>query len=72
MAWTKLFPARKYTKYISWDILITIACAFAISRAMVNSGVADVIAHGIIDMSDDYGRMCCWLFCLSLQICLPN
>lgn len=22
---------------------------------MVNSGVADVIAHGIIDMSDDYG-----------------
>lgn len=55
MAWTKLFPARKYTKYISWDILITIACAFAISRAMVNSGVADMIAKGIIDMSDDYG-----------------
>lgn len=54
MAWTKLFPARKYTKYISWDILITIACAFAISRAMVNSGVADMIAKGIIDMSDDY------------------
>lgn len=54
MAWTKLFPARKYTKYISWDILITIACAFAISRAMVNSGVADMIAAGIIDMSDDY------------------
>lgn len=54
MAWTKLFPARKYTKYISWDILITIACAFAISRAMVNSGVADSIAHGIIEMSDDY------------------
>ena len=46
MAWTNLFPARKYTKYISWDILITIACAFAISKAMVNSGVA---------LSDDYG-----------------
>ena len=54
MAWTKLFPARKYTKYISWDILITIACAFAISRAMVNSGASGFIAHGIIDMSDDY------------------
>lgn len=54
MAWTKLFPPRKYTKYISWDILITIACAFAISRAMVNSGVADMIAKGIIEMSDDY------------------
>lgn len=55
MAWAKIFPARKYTKYISWDILITIACAFAISKAMVNSGVADSVAHYIIDMSDQYG-----------------
>lgn len=55
MAWTKIFPARKYTKYISWDILITIACAFAISKAMVNSGVADRVAHYIIGMSDHYG-----------------
>lgn len=54
MAWTKIFPARKYTKYISWDILITIACAFAISKAMVNSGVADGVAHYIINLSDDY------------------
>ena len=23
MAWTKLFPARKYTKYISWDISVS-------------------------------------------------
>ena len=55
MAWTHLFPARKYTKYISWDILITIACAFAISKAMVNSGVADCVAKFIIGLSDDYG-----------------
>lgn len=55
MAWTKIFPARKYTKYISWDILITIACAFAISKAMVNSGVADLVASYIIDMSHHYG-----------------
>ena len=55
MAWTKIFPARKYTKYISWDILITIACAFAISKAMVNSGVADVVARFIIGMSHHYG-----------------
>lgn len=55
MAWTKIFPARKYTKYISWDILITIACAFAISKAMVNSGVADQVAHYIIGLSDQYG-----------------
>ena len=55
MAWTNLFPARKYTKYISWDILITIACAFAISKVMVNSGVADSVAKFIIGLSDDYG-----------------
>lgn len=55
MAWTKIFPARKYTKYISWDILITIACAFAISKAMVNSGVADIVASYIIEMSDHCG-----------------
>ena len=55
MAWTKIFPARKYTKYISWDILITIACAFAISKAMVNSGVADAVARFIIGMSHHYG-----------------
>ena len=55
MAWTRIFPAKKYTKYISWDILITIACAFAISKAMVNSGVANTVAHYIISMSDQYG-----------------
>lgn len=55
MAWTKMFPPRKYTKYISWDILITIACAFSISKAMVNSGVADLIAGYIIGMSHNYG-----------------
>ena len=55
MAWTKIFPARKYTKYISWDILITIACAFAISKAMENSGVADLLASYIIDLSRNHG-----------------
>lgn len=55
MAWTKLFPPKKYTKYISWDILITIACAFAISRAMENSGFAALVAHYIISMADNLG-----------------
>ena len=55
MAWTKIFPPKKYTKYISWDILITIACAFAISKAMENSGFADLIAHHIIGMGSSMG-----------------
>ncbi len=55
MAWAKIFPPMKYTKYISWDILITIACAFGISKAMMNSGVSDFIADRIINMSYSYG-----------------
>lgn len=55
MAWCNVFPARKYTKFISWDILITIACAFAISKAMTNSGMADLIADYIIGLSHNYG-----------------
>ena len=54
MAWTKIFPPQKYTKYISWDILITIACAFAISKAMENSGVADLLASYIIGLSHSH------------------
>ena len=48
MALCNIFPAKKYTKFISWDILITIASALAISRAMTLSGVADWIASAII------------------------
>lgn len=55
MAWWNIFPARKYTKFISWDILITIACAFAISKAMTNSGMADLIAQQMIGLSHHFG-----------------
>lgn len=44
MAVLNLFPAKRYTKFISWDILVTIASALAISKAMTNSGLADMIA----------------------------
>ena len=55
MAWLKLFPPKKYTKYISWDILITIACAFAISSAMEESGLAALIAMSIKSVSGSLG-----------------
>lgn len=57
MAWCNLFPARKYTKFISWDILITIASAFAISKAMQNSGMADAVAEFAIGLTDDFGPL---------------
>lgn len=56
MAWTRIFNPRKYSKYLSWDVLVTIACAFAISRGMQNSGFADFIADGIIALADLIGQ----------------
>lgn len=55
MAVAKIFPPRNYTKYISWDVLITIACAFGISKAMENSGLADIIASKMIGLSGGLG-----------------
>ncbi len=55
MAWTHMFSPRKYTKFFSWDVLITIACAFAISTAMTKSGFADIIAGYIITLTEAVG-----------------
>ncbi len=50
-----ILPAKRYTKAISWDVLITIACAFGISKALQNSGVADAIASFTIGIFKRYG-----------------
>lgn len=55
MIWLKIIPHQKYTKAISWDILITIACSFGISKAMQNSGAADGIAHTAIGFARSWG-----------------
>ena len=49
MALLKIFPPKKYTRAISWDVLITIASAFAISKAMINSGAAQFLASTAIN-----------------------
>lgn len=55
MVWMKIVPHQKYTKAISWDLLITIACSFGISKALQNSGAADAIAHTAINFSKSWG-----------------
>jgi di/tricarboxylate transporter len=55
LIWMKIMPQQKYTKAISWDVLITIACAFAISKAMQNSGTAEAIARTTINFSKGFG-----------------
>jgi di/tricarboxylate transporter len=55
MIWLKIVPHQKYTKAISWDLLITIACSFGISKALQNSGAADGIAHAAIGFAKNWG-----------------
>lgn len=55
MIWLKIVPHHKYTKAISWDLLITIACSFGISKALQNSGAADSIAHAAISFAKSWG-----------------
>ena len=57
MAMMKIFSPKKYTKPINWDVLITIACAFGISRALQASGAADVIARNTINISKGFGPL---------------
>jgi len=55
MVWLKILPHQKYTKSISWDILITIASSLAISKAMQNSGAADALARTTINFAQSWG-----------------
>jgi di/tricarboxylate transporter len=55
MALMKIFTPKKYTKPINWDVLITIACAIGISRALQLSGAADFIARNTINISKGFG-----------------
>ena len=55
MVWLKIVPHQKYTKAISWDLLITIACSFGISKAMQSSGLASGIAHTAINFAKNWG-----------------
>lgn len=56
MLWTKIVPPQRYTKFISWDILITIAAAFGLSAGLINSGAADAIAKAVINLlAENYG-----------------
>ncbi|MEN8157945.1 MAG: SLC13 family permease, partial [Bacteroidota bacterium] len=57
MAMMKIFTPKKYTKPINWDVLITIAAAIGVSRALQNSGAADFIARHTIGISEGFGPL---------------
>ncbi len=55
MIWLKILPQQNYTKAVSWDMLIAIASAFAIGKAMQNSGVANLMAADVISIVRSIG-----------------
>ncbi len=57
MVWSGVLPWQNYTKNISWDLLITIASAFAVSAAIKNTGIADALAKEFIQTVHDLGPL---------------
>lgn len=57
MVWSGVLPWQNYTKNISWDLLITIASAFAVSAAIKNTGIADALAREFIQTVHDLGPL---------------
>ncbi len=55
LIWFKILPHQEYTKNVSWDLIITIASAFAVSKAIQNTGVADALAKESIDIVKSLG-----------------
>lgn len=57
LIWTGVLPWQNYTKNISWDLLITIASALAVSAAIKNTGIADALAREFIQTVRDLGPL---------------
>jgi len=57
LVWTNILPWQNYTRNISWDLLITIASAIAVSKAIQNTGIADALAKEFIQTVHDMGSL---------------
>jgi di/tricarboxylate transporter len=55
LVWLRILPQQNYTKAVSWDMIISIASAFAIGQAIQNSGVANIIAEDAISIVRSIG-----------------
>lgn len=57
LIWLNILPAENYTKNVSWDLIITVASAFAISKAILNTGIANALAIESIDIVKSLGPL---------------
>jgi len=55
LVWLKIMPHETYTRSVSWDTIISIASAFAISKGIQNSGIASAYAEDAIGIVKSLG-----------------
>lgn len=57
MIWLGVLPWQNYTKNISWDLLIMIASSFAVSAAIINTGIANALASEFVQTVRSLGPL---------------
>ena len=50
-----IIPLRGAAGCVSWDVLLTIACALSVSKAMENSGLVDLVSREFMAAGGRYG-----------------
>ena len=55
LVWLQILPQQNYTRSVSWDLVVTIASALAVSRGIQNSGVAEILAEDAIGIVRSLG-----------------
>lgn len=55
LVWLKILPQETYTRSVSWDTIISIASAFAISKGIQNSGIAGAYAEDAVNIVKSMG-----------------
>jgi len=55
LIWLKILPQETYTRSVSWDTIIAIASAFAISKGIQNSGIAEAYAADAVSFVKSMG-----------------
>lgn len=60
---------------VNWEVYVTIACAFGIGTALVNSGVAGSVAGFLVKVGSSFGSGCkyaCYTKLASVSILLTT
>ncbi len=65
-------PGREVKRAMRWDVLITIACALGISRAIQNSGVDSMMAGWILYFSESFGTIAALAFIYVITMLLTE